>query len=175
MISNRMGVKRVTNHSKYLGLPVVLGRSKKEVFCLVMERIWKKTKGWKEGFLSNVGREVLIKVVAHAILSYIMSSFKLHVGVCLEIKQLMVRFWWGAKEGEIKVNWMSWDKLSDEKVIGGKGFGGIVDFNLNLIGKKYGAFKGRNVHCFVGFRRVSIFQIVRFMRPFWDMALVLHG
>lgn len=40
MIHNIMGVKTIQSHSKYLGLPVLLGRSKKEV--------WKKLKGWKE-------------------------------------------------------------------------------------------------------------------------------
>lgn len=40
IIPNIMGVKTIQSHSKYLGLPVLLGRSKKEV--------WKKLKGWKE-------------------------------------------------------------------------------------------------------------------------------
>lgn len=32
MIHNRMGVKIMLSHSRYLGLPVVLGRSKKDIF-----------------------------------------------------------------------------------------------------------------------------------------------
>ncbi|XP_058733863.1 uncharacterized protein LOC131605533 [Vicia villosa] len=77
LIRSRMGVKTVTSHSKYLGLPVVLGRSKKEVFTLVVERAWKKIKGWKEQFLSRAGKEVLIKAVAPAIPTYIMGCYKL--------------------------------------------------------------------------------------------------
>ncbi|MCI69905.1 hypothetical protein A2U01_0091168, partial [Trifolium medium] len=43
-----MRVKTVVSHAKYLGLPVVFGRSKKAIFSLVTDRVWKKLKGWKE-------------------------------------------------------------------------------------------------------------------------------
>lgn len=64
MIRNRMQVKTVTRHTQYLGLPVILGRSKKEIFSMVMDRVWKKIKGWKEKVLSRFGKETLIKAVA---------------------------------------------------------------------------------------------------------------
>lgn len=48
MICNRMGVKTVIAHSRYMGLLVIFGRSKKEGFYLVIKRNWKKMKGWKE-------------------------------------------------------------------------------------------------------------------------------
>lgn len=44
MIHNRMGVKNVTSHSKYLRFPVVFGRYKKEIFSFVIDRDWKKLK-----------------------------------------------------------------------------------------------------------------------------------
>ncbi|CAI8597265.1 unnamed protein product [Vicia faba] len=52
-----MGVKTTISHSKYFGLPVVFGRLKKEVFALVVEKVWKKVKGWKEEFLSRAEKE----------------------------------------------------------------------------------------------------------------------
>jgi hypothetical protein len=42
---------------------VVFGRSKKAIFSLVTDRVWKKLKGWKEKSLSQAGKEVLIKAV----------------------------------------------------------------------------------------------------------------
>lgn len=44
MICNEMDVKTVMSHTKYLGLPVVFGRSKKEIF-FSSKKVWKKTKG----------------------------------------------------------------------------------------------------------------------------------
>lgn len=61
---------------------MVFGRSKKEVFRLVVERAWKKEKGWKEMFLFRVDKEVLIKVVAQTIPSYIMSCYPLPKSYC---------------------------------------------------------------------------------------------
>ncbi|XP_058775258.1 uncharacterized protein LOC131649514 [Vicia villosa] len=72
-----LGFRGVINHSKYLGFLVVFGRSKKEVFRLVVERVWKKVKGWKEIFFSRAGKEVLIKAVAQAIPTYIMSCYRI--------------------------------------------------------------------------------------------------
>jgi hypothetical protein len=48
MICNMMSVKTVMSHTKYLGLPLVFGRSKKEIFSFIVDRVWKKLKGWKE-------------------------------------------------------------------------------------------------------------------------------
>lgn len=92
MIHNRMGVKTVASHSRYLELSVVLGRSKKEVFSLAVECIWNKVKGSKEGFMSRAKKEVLLKSVAQAILSYIMSCFRISEGACKEIERLLARF-----------------------------------------------------------------------------------
>jgi len=46
-------------HSKYLGLSAFVGRSKKQVFNFVQDRVWMKIKGWKK-ILSTTAREVLI-------------------------------------------------------------------------------------------------------------------
>lgn len=67
----RLNFKVVADHDKYLGLPTYVGNSKKEVFRAIQDRVWKKLKGWKENFLSQAGREVLIKAIAQAIPIYI--------------------------------------------------------------------------------------------------------
>lgn len=48
---------------KYLGLPLVLGRSKKNVFDYIREQTMKKIQNWKNKFLSPIGKEVLLKAV----------------------------------------------------------------------------------------------------------------
>ncbi|XP_058749860.1 uncharacterized protein LOC131622856 [Vicia villosa] len=136
-ITSFLGFKSVSSHIKYLGLPIVFGRSKKAVFSLVVDRVWKKLKGWKEGFLSKAGKEVLIKAVAQAIPTYIMSCYKLPDCVCAEIESMLASFWWGAKNGEKKIHWMRWEKLAIAKGDGGMGFRGIRDFNVSLLGKQF--------------------------------------
>lgn len=74
-ILNMLGVREVARHEKYLGLPTIIGRSKRAVFAVLKERIWKKLQGWKEKLLARPGKEVLIKAVAQAIPTYMMSIF----------------------------------------------------------------------------------------------------
>lgn len=104
VIRNRMGVKTVMTHSRYSGLLVVFGRSKKRCFVFFVDRVWKKIKVWKERFLSRDGKEILTKVVAQVIPSYIMSCYKLPEGCCDAIKALLAKIWWGAKNGERKIH-----------------------------------------------------------------------
>lgn len=59
-----LGLMQDQRHSKYLGLPSVIGESKKQVFAEVKERVGKKLLGWKEKMLSSGGKEILIKAVA---------------------------------------------------------------------------------------------------------------
>lgn len=92
VIMSRMQIKAVESHSKYLGLPTFVGQSKQQVFNFVQERVWKKLKGWKEKFLSNAGREVLIKLVVQAIPTYIMSCFSLSLGLYNHIESMISRF-----------------------------------------------------------------------------------
>lgn len=133
IICNMMGAKTVVTQNRYLGLPVVFGRSKKVIFSFVKDRVWKKLKGWKEKCLSKAGKEVLIKAVAQAIPNYVMSCFKIPEGCCKEIEAMLANFWWG---GGQKMHWVSWDKLSRSKFKGGMGFRGFSNFNQALLGKQ---------------------------------------
>jgi hypothetical protein len=136
MIFNKMGVKTVDTHSRYLSLPVVFGRSKKVVFSLVQDRVWKKLKGWKEKCLSRAGKEILIKSIVQSIPNYIMSCYKLPDECCKEIEYMAAKFWWGSKDRERKIHWMSWDRMAKAKKIGGMDFRGFRDFNTALLGKQ---------------------------------------
>ena len=42
-------------------------KNKKASLNYIKERVWNKLQGWKEKLLSQVGREVLLKVVVQAI------------------------------------------------------------------------------------------------------------
>ena len=46
------GVSSTRRYEKYLGLPVIIGRSKMKAFEGIKVRIWDRINGWKEKFLS---------------------------------------------------------------------------------------------------------------------------
>jgi hypothetical protein len=56
-------VNPTQRYEKYLGLPAMVGRSRIKPFEGVKGRILDKMYGWKEKFLSQAGKEVLLKAV----------------------------------------------------------------------------------------------------------------
>jgi hypothetical protein len=87
-------------------------------------------------FLSQAGKEILLKAVAQAIPTYCMSVFKLPETLCKEINGMMQKFWWGHKENTSKIHWMSWKRLGLPKYNGGMGFRDLVVFNKALLAKQ---------------------------------------
>ncbi|KAF7822570.1 reverse transcriptase [Senna tora] len=51
------GIDVASNPGKYLGLPVMWGRSKREALGFIRSKIQRKIKGWKQNLLSQAGRE----------------------------------------------------------------------------------------------------------------------
>ena len=64
-----LDMREVLSYEKYLGLPTHIGGSKRKDFTFFKDRVVKKIKGWLRRTLSCVGREVLAKVLAQAILT----------------------------------------------------------------------------------------------------------
>lgn len=56
---------------KYLGLPEQIGRKKKEIFSHLAEKVRQRTQHWSHRFLSEAGKEILLKTVALALPVYI--------------------------------------------------------------------------------------------------------
>ena len=77
---------------KYLGLSMVGGKNKVSTFKDLREQIAKRITSWKEKFISKVGREVLIKLVAQAIPTCSMSLFKLPRVLCNDINSILAKY-----------------------------------------------------------------------------------
>ena len=125
-----------SRHNKYLGLPTIIGKSKAQVFAEVKERVAKKLTGWKGKLLSIGGREILVKDVAQAVPTYIMSCFQLPKTLCKDLENMMRNFWWGQRDDDNKIAWVSWKKMCKSKFHGGIGFRNIQAFNLAMLAKQ---------------------------------------
>lgn len=121
-----------------MGLPSVWGRSKTEALGYIKDRLLKFIHRWNNKELSPAGNEVLIKVVAAAILAYSMTCFKLPITLCNEISMVMGSFWWCDNDSGRKVHWKKWADLGGAKSCGGLRFLDLVSFNKALLAKQCG-------------------------------------
>lgn len=117
-----MNISHMDGMDKYLGLPSHIQKSKVQTFNEIRDKVASKLKGWKEKFLSQAGKEVLIKAVATAVPIYSMACFKLRNNLCKAINSMIAKFWWGQKDEERKIHWVTWSSLCKSKEYGDMGF-----------------------------------------------------
>ena len=130
MIKTMFGAQVIKPHESYLGLPSLVGRSKRNTFAQLKQWVLNKLAGWKEKLLSSVGKEILIKAVAQAVPFYTMNCFKLPDTLCEELTEMVRQFWWGQVKEEKKLAWMSWEKMCPPKEKCGMSFRDLKKFNL---------------------------------------------
>lgn len=135
-LSNILGVKKVDDFGKYLGVPSVFSKNRSKDFRYILDKVWNSVQGWKRNFFSIAGKEILIKSIGQAIPTYVMSVFRFPKHICDEITRSFSRFWWGSNASKKKIHWMKWDKLCLPKSLGGLNFRDIEGFNKALIAKQ---------------------------------------
>ena len=116
-IQTLMGARVMENCEKYLGLPMVGGKSKLNTFKDLREKITKRVLGWKEKFISKAGREILIKTIAQAIPIYSMGIFQIPKALFDSINSTLAKYWWAQTKEEKKIHWINWNKLCMSKNI----------------------------------------------------------
>nr|XP_027122200.1 uncharacterized protein LOC113739155 [Coffea arabica] len=135
-VCQALGNIQKVNQGKYLGLPMVITRSKQQLFGYIKDNIQQRLKKWKNKLLSAAGKEVMLKSVAMAMPTYTMSCFKMPKKICKEINAVMANYWWGEATGRNKMHWRSWSKISMDRKDGGLGFLDLEAFNTALLGKQ---------------------------------------
>ena len=92
---------------KYLGLPMVVSRTKYQIFGFIIDNIKRRLESWKNKLLSSVGKEVMLKEVTMAMPTYVMSCFKLPRKLYKDLSSAMANYWWGEANGKNKMHWIS--------------------------------------------------------------------
>lgn len=92
-LSEILEVHNDISNGNYLGLPSLVGRSKKRAFGFIKERVCKRIQSWVSKPISRAAKLVLIKNVAQEIPTYTMSCFLLPRTMLQEIERLFNKYW----------------------------------------------------------------------------------
>lgn len=93
-----LGFTEVSSFDRYLGLPAMVGRQKRNFFNELRLRVDKKLSDLREQIFSCGRKEVVIKAVAQAIPAYTMTAFCLPMSICESFQLKFMAFWWGSND-----------------------------------------------------------------------------
>ncbi|KAH1107357.1 hypothetical protein J1N35_011125 [Gossypium stocksii] len=136
LVVHELGVRCSNEPERYLGLPNMVGRRKKEAFQNLKDRIKKQIDNWSTRFLSQRGKEVFIKAILQAVPIYSMACFLLPKSLCVELESILAKYWWHQSRGKKGIYWCTWQNLCFLKENGGLGFRNLSQFNVVLLAKQ---------------------------------------
>lgn len=112
-ISNVLEVHNDLSNTKYLVLPSLVGRSKKQVFGFLKDKVSAKIQTWQPKPISRAGKSILVRNIAQAIPAFTMSCFFLPKTLCQELERKFNNYWWSSGKTDRRgLNWLSWKNMS---------------------------------------------------------------
>ncbi|XP_010481092.1 PREDICTED: uncharacterized protein LOC104759918 [Camelina sativa] len=135
-VHSTLGITNIGGMGSYLGLPESLGGSKTKVFSFVRDRLQIRTTGWTAKLLSKGGKEVMIKSVATAVPTFVMSCYRIPKTITSKLTSAVANFWWSSNGQTGGMHWLAWEKLCSSNQLGGLGFRNVDDFNTALLAKQ---------------------------------------
>ncbi|KAA3461612.1 reverse transcriptase [Gossypium australe] len=119
-ITRVLGVRVASSPEKYLGLLMMVGRKKAWAFANFKDRFRKRVEGWNLRYLSIEGKEVFIKSVLQVTPLYATQCFLFPKTLCLQLENIMNRFWWANNKIKSGIYWSGWNTLCLPKLKGAR-------------------------------------------------------
>lgn len=104
-LSGLLGIPHTDESKSYLGIPARTGRHKMKIFSHITSRVLKQLLAWRAIIFSAGGRQVLVKAVTQAILTYSMSqaSVRFYRWASWFDSSVLVGRYWGKFIGNIEI------------------------------------------------------------------------
>lgn len=92
LVASLLAVQCSEETERYLGLPNIVGRRKKESFQILKDCIKMHIDNWNTKYLSQGGKKIFIKVILQAIPTYTIACFLLLRTLCDDIENIIAKF-----------------------------------------------------------------------------------
>lgn len=106
------GMALTEDMGSYLGVLIVHGQLRKNLFDPLLYKMDSAVAGWKTGLLSLAGHVTLVKSVIFVLPNHVMQSIPLPKFVYDEIDKKICGFIWSDQIGRRRVHMFSWDILT---------------------------------------------------------------
>jgi hypothetical protein len=125
---------RLTNlPCRYLGLPLRLGRLRKDDEQVLIDRVATKLPNWEGKLLNKAGRLMLVNSVLSGVVTYHMTVFRLSKWALKKIDRIRWQFLWhcadSTRHGHILIHWK---RVTHPKKMGGLETMELERFNMAL-------------------------------------------
>ena len=135
VMAETLGCKSDNLPFEYLGIKVGANMNRCSSWKKVVEVFESRLAGWKSKLLSIGGRVILIKVVFESLPIYYFSLYKAPRKVVENLEKIMRKFLWTGSSVGNKVHWVSWDRVTTPKKLGGLGIKKLEVINEALMFK----------------------------------------
>ena len=134
-ISSILGIQHGHPPFKYLGVPLITTRLKKEDCQILVDRITMRVRCWTNKFLSFAGRLLLVKTVIFSIQVYWACTFILPKSIIKKIEQVMKNYLWKGDETNSKGAKVAWEDICVSLEEGGLNIKSLETWNIAAMAK----------------------------------------
>ncbi|XP_026377852.1 uncharacterized protein LOC113272180 [Papaver somniferum] len=133
--TNILHIKIMGLGEKYLGIPLLLHRSRKKNCWPILEHMSARLQGWSSKIINQAGKTTQLNSVLITMSMYHMKVLKLPDTTIHHMEQLHRNYWWNSSSNHRKKHFISWEKMNFPKRLGGLGLKQLRHYNSAMLAK----------------------------------------
>ncbi|XP_026416837.1 uncharacterized protein LOC113312290 [Papaver somniferum] len=168
-LSNILGVQPMNKNEKYLGSPLIIGRSKVKAFEDIQLAFERRLRNWQGTTMHQSGRSTMVKAVLNSIPMYQMSTFKMPKQLLKKLDSIQRKFFWGYKTNK-GINLIAWQNMCLSKDLGGLAFRDLKMLNHALLAKLAWRIRNNSNHLLGNFLKAKYHKHEDFLHLYGERS-----